>query len=147
MAAPLTVSCQAPLSLGFFQEGYWSEFPFPTPGDLPYPWIQPMSPGSLAGGFFTTSTILFSLYIKSESVSRSVMADSLGPHGLYPARLLCPWDSPGKNTGVGCHALLQRIFPTQGSNPGILYLLYWQSGSLPLVPSGKPMLIYISSFL
>ena len=35
-------------------------------------------------------------------------------HGLYPARLLCPWNLPGKNTGVGCHALLQGIFPTQG---------------------------------
>ena len=35
------------------------------------------------------------------------------------ARLLCPWDSPGKNTGVGCHALLQGIFPTQGLNPGL----------------------------
>ena len=34
-------------------------------------------------------------------------------------RLLCPWDSPGKNTGVGCHALLQGIFPTQGWNPGL----------------------------
>ena len=42
---------------------------------------------------------------------------TLRPHGLYPARLLCPWDSPGKNTGMGCHSLLQRIFPTQGSNP------------------------------
>ena len=41
------------------------------------------------------------------------------PHGLQPATLLCPWDSPGKNTGVGCHALLQGIFPTQGSNPGL----------------------------
>ena len=36
-------------------------------------------------------------------------------NGLQPARLRCPWDSPGKNTGVGCHFLLQRIFPTQGS--------------------------------
>ena len=43
-----------------------------------------------------------------------------------PARLLCPWDSPGKNTGVGCHALLQGISPTQGSNPS---LLHWQVGS------------------
>ena len=42
----------------------------------------------------------------------SVMSDSLRPHGLQPARLLCPWDSPGKNTGVGGHALLQGIFPT-----------------------------------
>ena len=38
---------------------------------------------------------------------------------LQPTRLLCPWDSLGKNTGVGCHALLQGIFPTQGSNPGL----------------------------
>ena len=58
--------------------------------------------------------------------------------GLWPARLLCPWDSPGKNTGVGCHALLQGIFPTQGSNPGLLCLLHWQAGSLSLAPLGKP---------
>ena len=36
-----------------------------------------------------------------------------------PARFLCPWDSPGKNTGVGCYFLLQGIFPTQGSNPSL----------------------------
>ena len=52
--------------------------------------------------------------------SHSVVSDSLRPCGLHPARLLCPWDSPGKNTGVGCHFLLQGIFPTQGSNPGLL---------------------------
>ena len=49
----------------------------------------------------------------------SVVSDSLRPHGL--ARLLCPWDSPGKNTGVGCHALLQEIFLTQGSKPCLLH--------------------------
>ena len=54
-------------------------------------------------------------------VSRSVMSDSLQPHGLHPARLLWPWDSPGKNTGVGHHALLQGIFPTQGLNPRLLH--------------------------
>ena len=54
-----------------------------------------------------------------------------------PARHLCPWDSPGKNTGVGCHALFQRIFLTQGLNPGLLRLLQWQAGSLPLAPPGK----------
>ena len=48
------------------------------------------------------------------------MSDSLQPHGLQPARLLCPWNSPGKNTGVGGHFLLQEIFPTQGWNPGLL---------------------------
>ena len=51
--------------------------------------------------------------------------------------LLCPWDSPGKNTGVGCHALLQGIFLIQGLNPSLLTLLHWQAGSLPLVPPGK----------
>ena len=49
-----------------------------------------------------------------------VVSDSLPPYGLQPARLLCPWDSPGKNIGVCCHALLQGIFPTQGSNPCLL---------------------------
>ena len=67
-----------------------------------------------------------------------VVSGSLRPHELQPATLLCPWDSPGKNTGVGCQALLQGIFPTQGSNPHLL--LHWQVGSLPLVPSGKPLL-------
>ena len=46
---------------------------------------------------------------------------TLQPRGLQPTRRLCPWDSPGKNTGVGCHALLQGIFSTQGSNLGLLY--------------------------
>ena len=54
-------------------------------------------------------------------------------------RLLCPWDSPGKNTGVGCHAILQGIFLTQGSNPHLLNLLHWQADSLPLMPPGKPI--------
>ena len=55
----------------------------------------------------------------SSGVSRSVVSGSLQPRELWPARLLCPWNSPGKNTGVGCHFLLQGIFPTQGSNPGL----------------------------
>ena len=62
---------------------------------------------------------------------------------LCPARLLCPWDSPGKNPGVGCHALLQGIFPTQGSNPRLLYLLHWQAGFLPLASPGKPLDLHI----
>ena len=49
----------------------------------------------------------------------SVVSSSFRPHGLWPAGLLCPWDSPGKNTGVGCHFLLQGIFPTGGSNQGL----------------------------
>ena len=46
------------------------------------------------------------------------MSDYCDP--MEPARLLCPWDSPGKSTGVGCHSLLQGIFPTQELNPGLL---------------------------
>ena len=58
------------------------------------------------------------------------------PCGLQPTRLLCPWGFPGKNTGVGCIALLQAVFPTQGSNRAQC-LLHWQAGSLPLAPPGK----------
>ena len=47
------------------------------------------------------------------------MSNILWPHGLKPARFLCPWDSPGKNAGVGSHSLLPGIFPTQGSNLGL----------------------------
>ena len=49
----------------------------------------------------------------STTQSEKVVSDSLPPHGLYS-----PWDSPGQNTGVGSHSLLQGIFPTQGLNPG-----------------------------
>ena len=59
---------------------------------------------------------------------------TLRPYGLYPARLLCPWDSAGKNTGVGFHFFLQGIFLTQGSN---LHLLHWQADSLLLHHRGS----------
>ena len=49
-----------------------------------------------------------------ESDSHSVMSDSLRPHGLYS-----PWHFPGQDTGVGSLSLLQRLFPTQGLNPGL----------------------------
>ena len=67
--------------------------------------------------------------------------DSPGEGNGYPLQcsgLLCPWDSPGKNTGVGCRALLQGIFLTQGSNPCLLHLLPGRVHSLPLAPPGKP---------
>ena len=57
-----------------------------------------------------------------------------------PTRLLCPWDFPGKNTGMGCHFLLQGIFSSQGLNSCLLRLLHWQAGSLPLESPGKPHL-------
>ena len=70
-------------------------------------------------------------------VSSSVVSDSLRSHGLQPTRPLCPWDFPGKHSGVGCHFLLQGIFLTQGSNP---HPLHWQAGSLPLNHPESPCL-------
>ena len=58
------------------------------------------------------------LYLFIYSVT-SVVSNSLWPYGLWPTRLLCLWDFPGKSTGVDCHFLFQGIFPTQGSNPGL----------------------------
>ena len=57
--------------------------------------------------------------------SCSVLSTSLRPYGLQPSRLLCPWSFPGKNTGVGCHFLLQGIFLTCKLNPHLL----WYSSS------------------
>ena len=56
-------------------------------------------------------------------LSHSVMSNSLWFYGLYLSWLLCPWDSPGRNTEVGYHFLLQGIFPTKGSNWHLLHLL------------------------
>ena len=64
-----------------------------------------------------------------------VMSDSLQPHGLEPIRLLCPCDFPVKKTGVGCHYLLQGIFPSQGSN---LCLLHGPTDSSSLSRLGSP---------
>ena len=61
-----------------------------------------------------------------------------------PAGLHCPWDFPGKSTGVGCHFLDQGIFPGQGPNP---CLLHWQAGSLPLSPQGGPVKRWLHTHL
>ena len=59
---------------------------------------------------------------ESASVSCSIVSNSLWPCGLWPTRLLCPWNFPGKNTGVGCYSFFQGIFLTRGSNSGLLQL-------------------------
>ena len=72
---------------------------------------------------------------------RSVVFSSLWSHGVWATRLLHSWNFPGKNTGVGCHFLVQGIFPTQGSKVCLLHLLcllHWQVGSLPLALPRKP---------
>ena len=109
----------------------WAAMPFSRGSS--WPRMEP-TPLLMAGGFFTTSTsweaqTLVCMHACSVAI---VMSDSLWPNSPKPSRLLCPWDSPGENTGVGCPALLQGIFPTQGLN---LYLLqcrwilyYWATG-------------------
>ena len=80
-ATPETAAHQAPPSLGFSRQEHWSGLPFPSP---------PMHQS------------------EKWKWSRSVVSDSLRPHGLQPTRLLRPWDFPGRSTGVGCHCLLQN---------------------------------------
>ena len=74
-ATQWTAAHQAPSSLGFSRQEHWSGLPFPSPMHESEKWKW----------------------------SRSVVSDSSWPHGLQPTRLLCPWDFPGKSTGVGCH--------------------------------------------
>ena len=82
-------------------------------------WVQSLSFGKWET-FWTCMVMMVTqrwacAYVtESESGSRSVVSGSLQPHGLYS-----PWDSPGQNTGMGSLSLLQGIFPTQGSNPGL----------------------------
>ena len=67
--------------------------------------------------------------------SLSCVPTLLQPHRLQPTRLFCPWNFPGKDTGVSCHFILQGIFPTQGSNP---HLLHGQANSLQPSHQGSP---------
>ena len=69
----------------------------------------------------------------------SVASDSLRAHGLQPARLLCLWEFPDKNTGVGCPFLLQSMFLTQGLNLCLLQFLCCQVDSFKL---GKFLLVF-----
>ena len=84
------VAHQALLSMGFSRQEYWSGLLCPPSEDLPYPGTETASPVSpaLTCGFFTTST-------------------TWEAHRRQPTRLPRPWDSLGKNTGVGCHFLFQ----------------------------------------
>ena len=100
-ATPWTAAYQAPPSMGFSRQEYWSGLPLPSP----------------ANGL-TSSLLKITNFICSDSavLSLSVISDLLQPHGLYPTRLLCQWGSPSKNTEVGCHALLQQL---DVSSPGV----------------------------
>ena len=76
----------------------------------------------------------------------SVLSTSLQLHRLQPSRLLCPWNFPGKNIRVGCHALLQGNFPTWGSDPHLLHLLNCRWILYPLIHLGSPSVcVYIET--
>ena len=113
---PWTAACQAPLLMELSEQGYWSRLPFPASRDSPLPGLEPeslVSPAQ-AGRFFTTEPSGKSSWFHCVYVSYSVVSNSLWPDRLQPTRLLCPWDSPGKNTRVGSHSLLRGIFPDPG---------------------------------
>ena len=78
--------------------------------------------------------VAFTLHIFSLAcvLCLSVVSNSCDSMDCCPPGSSLHGDSPGRNTGVGCHALLQGIFPTQGSNPHLVCLLHWQVDSLPL---------------
>ena len=78
----------------------------------------PVSSSKSKGTHFLTA--LLAVSVPCMCYGAVVVADSLLTP-MEPTRLLCPWDSSGKNTGVHCHLLLQRIFPTQGSNLGLTF--------------------------
>ena len=89
-------------------------------------------------GFNSWNTFVYVLCWLSCVLSHSVVSSSLVPNGLQPARFLCPWNLPGKNTEMSCHLLLQGIFLTEGSNPRLLHLLPWQRDSLPMHHLERP---------
>ena len=103
---PMDHSQQAPLSMGFSRQKYWSGLPFPPPGDLPDPGVEPASFTScITGGLITTSATWEAipcgrgLQKGTDEVrvqfSRSVVSDSLQPHELQHARPTCPSPTPG----------------------------------------------------
>ena len=108
--------------------------------------IQGLNPGLLHCRqiLYHWATIQCEIQCESERKwSCSVVSDSLRPHGLQPTRLLHPWDFPGKNTGVGCHFLLQEIFLIQGLNPGLLHcrqMLYHLSRQRSTITREKTIL-------
>ena len=87
--------------------------------------------------FFIFMAFLFIALFNIFVCACSVMSISLQPMDCILPGSCGPWNFPGKNTWVGCHFLLQGIFPTQGSNPRLLHLLHWQADFTPVSP-GKP---------
>ena len=113
-----TIAHQAPLSMGFSRQEYWSRLPFPAPGNLANPETEPRSlkSSAFAARFFTTSTTQENPcgFFSSVQFSRSVMSDSLRPHESQHARPPCPSPSPGVNSDS--HPSSQRCHPAISSS-------------------------------
>ena len=140
-----SVACQAPLSMAFPRQEYWGGWPifFFRGSSKPRDKNCVFYVSYIAGDSLPLNhqgSPLRPMQV-SESSGRLVVSNSLWPQGLEPAKLLCPWNSPGKNTGVGCQALLHGIFPTQGLNPGLLcyrqILYHFSYPRSPLRPIGE----------
>ena len=101
--------------MGFTRQEYWSGLPFPSPGDLPDPGIEPGSPALQTDTLLSEPPKVPYKYKVRITVFYCTESEScIQLFGLYS-----PWNSPGQNTGVSSLSLLQGIFPTQGSNPGL----------------------------
>ena len=128
-ATPSTAAYQAPLSVGFSRQEYWSGWPFPSPGDLPDPGTEPVCLASPAptGGLFTTATSGKPDFRILKRVAISFSRGSSQPRNRTQAShiagrfLTSRATREPKNTGVGSLSLLQWIFPTQESNQGLPY--------------------------
>ena len=90
----------------------------PPPSSLPIPslWVVPVHQPQARVCMY----VCVCLHACVHTLSHWIMSNSLQPYGLQPARLLCSWNSPGKNTGASCHFLLQGIFPDPGIEPTFL---------------------------
>ena len=122
---PWAVALQASLSMGFSR----LLCPWDSPGFSVHRILQ----ASLSMGFSR-------LLCPWNSPGFSVHGILQAPLPIGFSRLLCPWDSPGKNTRVGCHALLQRIFHSQGSETHLSHLLRCQAGCWPPARPGNSVL-------
>ena len=107
---PMDYSLQGSSVCRILQAKYWSELPFPSPGDLPDPGIKSGSPALQVDSLPSKppwKPIQVNCCCCCCCCVASVVSDSVRPHRRQPTRLPHPWDSPGKKTGVGCHFLLQ----------------------------------------
>ena len=101
------------------------------------PWLSHWRVVNISFYFY----IPFSTMCLCACLVASVVSNSLRPHGLYPTRLLWPWDSPGKNTSVGYLFFLQGIFLRDQTC--VLHLLHWQMGSLLQCHLTSPILCIV----